>query len=137
MQMQRSMHARLCHTASVNISASLSSPPCASASVLFMTARYFIQGGPPVPKKDVDKKRKRYLISPHTEEMEAKYQSRQRELHEYFATHEPNCPEPLPENSFVKGQFGMRRRYYVDHRGKIDPHALGNAVDEGTNAMRK
>lgn len=137
MQMQRLMYARVCHKASVNTSASLSSSPVTSVSALFMIARHFVQGGPPVPKKDMDKKLKRYLISPHTEEMEAKYQSRQRELHEYFSTHEPNCPEPLPENSFVKGQFGMRRRYYVDHRGKIDPRALGNAMDEGTNAMRK
>ncbi|GET87751.1 hypothetical protein, conserved [Leishmania tarentolae] len=135
--MQRSIYARVCRTTPLNISALLPPPLCSSAAAPFTAARHFVQGGPPVPKKDIDKKRKRYLVSPHTEEMEAKYQSRQRELHEYFAKHEPNCPEPLPENSFPKGQFGMRRRYYVDHRGKLDPHALGSAVDEGTNAMRK
>ncbi|CAM38018.1 conserved hypothetical protein [Leishmania braziliensis MHOM/BR/75/M2904] len=137
MLMRRLVCALRCHAAPVNILMSLSSPPSAPVLALFMSMRPFVQGGPPVPKKDIEKKRKRYLISPHTEEMEAKYQRRQREVHEYFATHEPNCPEPLPENGFIKGQFGMRRRYYVDRRDKIDPHALGNAVDEGTNAMRK
>ncbi|KAG5503618.1 hypothetical protein JIQ42_05840 [Leishmania sp. Namibia] len=135
--MPRLMYWRVCRAPTASIAASYCPRCCLSGSALFVTTRSFVQGGPPIPKKDIDKKRKRYLISSHAEEMEAKYQSRQQEIHEYYSTHEPNCPEPLPENSFVKGQFGMRRRYYVDRCGKIDPRALGEAVDEGTNAMRK
>ncbi|KAG5481012.1 hypothetical protein LSCM1_06687 [Leishmania martiniquensis] len=135
--MWRLVYQRVCHAPAASISASLYSPCGGSVAALSLTTRGFIQGGPPVPKKDIDKKRKRYLISSHAEEEEAKYKSRQRELHEYFATHEPNCPEPLPENSFVTGQFGMRRRYYVDRRGTMDPRTIGEAVDEGANAMRK
>lgn len=107
------------------------------AAVLTISTRCFVQGAPPVPKKDIDPKRKAYLRSSHADEMEDKYKRRQREIHEYFATHEPNCPEPLEENAFVKGKFGMRRRYYVDHRGKLDAMALNDAIAESTNAMRK
>ncbi|KAG5507577.1 hypothetical protein JKF63_06526 [Porcisia hertigi] len=135
--MQRFVSTRGCHRATLSTSASFLLLSLPSATALSVTIRCFVQGGPPIPQKDIEKKRKRYLISSHTEEMEAKYQSRQREVHTYFATHEPNCPEPLPENSFVTGHFGMRRRYYVDRSGHIDPHALGRAMDEGTNAMRK
>ncbi|KAL7701171.1 hypothetical protein NQL31_007193 [Lotmaria passim] len=107
------------------------------AAALTISTRCFVQGAPPVPKKDIDPKRKAYLRSSHADEMEDKYKRRQREIHEYFATHEPNCPEPLEENAFVKGKFGMRRRYYVDHRGKLDAMALNDAIAESTNAMRK
>jgi hypothetical protein len=101
------------------------------------TTRTFVQGAPPPPKKGIDKSRKEYLRSSHADEMKSKYQQRQQEIHEYFATHEPNCPEPLEENAFVKGKFGMRRRYLIDHRGKLDAFALNDALGESTNAMRK
>ncbi|KPI84734.1 hypothetical protein ABL78_6227 [Leptomonas seymouri] len=116
-------------------------PPAATLPVrvatLTSSTRTFVQGAPPSHTKEMDKRRKEYLCSSHKDEMEEKYKRRQREIHEYFATHEPNCPEPLEENAFVKGKFGMRRRYYVDHRGKIDAISLGQAIGEGTNAMRK
>lgn len=85
----------------------------------------------------MDKGRKQYLTSSHADEMESQHQRRQRKIREHYAKHEPNCPQPLEENAFVKGKFGMRRRYFVDHRDKINVHSLNEALAESTNAMRK
>lgn len=104
---------------------------------LRVATRGFVQGAPPIPKKDIDKQRKRYLLSSHEDEMKEKYEQRQQHLHEYFSTHEPNCPEPLAENAFVKGKFGMRRRWFIDRRDQINPTTLGDALGDSTNAMRK
>ncbi|KPA78497.1 putative mitochondrial hypothetical protein [Leptomonas pyrrhocoris] len=107
------------------------------ASSLTSSTRSFVQGAPPLPQRVTDKNNKERPRGSYREEMDSERARRQRAIHEFFATHEPNCPEPLEENAFVKGQFGMRRRYFVDHRGKIDSIALGAAVADSTNAMRK
>lgn len=112
---------------------SLSSAP----ATLLISARFFIQGGPPIPKKDLEKKRKKYLISSHEDEMDDLFQRRQQEIDDYYATHEPNCPRPLPNNAFRKGEFGMRRRIHLDRRRSIDSVELDKAVSEGNNAMKK
>ncbi|CCW61226.1 unnamed protein product [Phytomonas sp. EM1] len=103
-------------------------------SVFSTTYRHFIQGGPPPGNQ----KKKRYhaYASSHEDEMQERHRKKMLEIEAYYAQ-QANKPAPLPENAFVKGQYGMRRRIHRDYESDINVQSLNEAVDIGVNAMRK
>ncbi|CCW69186.1 unnamed protein product [Phytomonas sp. Hart1] len=100
---------------------------------LCTTYRHFIQGGPPPGNR---KKLYRVYASSHEDEMKERHRLKMLEIEAYYAQ-QPNKPAPLPENAFIKGQFGMRRRIHRSRDEEYDPSAVNEAIDIGNNAMRK
>lgn len=108
---------------------------CAAA----VAARSFVQGGPP-PRKSTDAKGDMNQLYEVSRSHRAEMTDRQREKVEaqdrYYAQ-QVGKPAPLSENAFVNGKFGMRRRLHRTREDAIDLRSLSQAVDEGSNAMRK
>lgn len=93
-----------------------------------------MQGGPGPRKGDANEL---FQVSrSHREEMTQRHRMKMEAVERYYAS-QVGKPAPLPENAFTKGQFGMRRRLHRSREDDIDLVKLGQAVDEGVNAMRK
>lgn len=107
----------------------------AALSAVMISSRTFIQGGPG-PQKE-DRQRIRNLTRSHEDEMKTAHRQKMERIAAYYAAKHPDAPAPLPENTFIKGQFGMRRRLHRPQRvdGIIDPEKLSEAVTESMNAM--
>lgn len=70
------------------------------------------------------------------EEMTLRHRQKMEAQERYYAE-QADKPAPLPENSFIQGKFGMRRRLHRSREEGIDLVKLSAAVEEGVNAMRK
>lgn len=66
-----------------------------------------------------------------------KYEENIEKIAAYYQTEQPDKPQPLPENSFPFGKFGMRRRLHVDRRRDLDLASFSDAMAESSNAFRK
>ncbi|RHW68627.1 hypothetical protein DPX39_100145400 [Trypanosoma brucei equiperdum] len=107
-----------------------------AATVTKAASRSFVQGGPPPPKLQEGIEPLKKLRS-YRAEMDARYEEEQRAERELYSR-TPNVPAPLPHNSYVKGQYGMRRRIKVQStEDQISVHTLNEAVETGNHAMRK
>ncbi|KAG8345338.1 hypothetical protein TRVL_03827 [Trypanosoma vivax] len=100
------------------------------------TRRCFVQGGPPPPKLQDGVEPMKKLRS-YRAEMDAKYAAEQQAEREFYAR-TPNIPAPLPHNSPVKGQYGMRRRIKLrDDDDQVSVERINEALEMGNHAMRK
>lgn len=149
--MLRRVFARPHHTA-VAAAAALRLDPVA----LLAACRCFTQGGPPPSFDDTNKNLKDILdtnkwgekdgpfnanqrassnsLHPPTRE---KYEENLEKIAAFYQTEQPDKPQPLPENTFAFGKFGMRRRLHVDRRRDRDLASFSDAMAESSNAFRK